>query len=153
MTLFHKMCTHFSVTTIGAILACMALPALSAPTDTVRKYERAGVYNPDLGKPVDLHYVFTESPDLGFKVDEQYYMDGCVRGFVKLEKIPDPDANLFKVLPGFGCEAYGIGFTLDYKKGWTLLPSKTTGKYPTGAFLLNWAETNNKKPAFVLDEK
>lgn len=134
-----------------AMLAATSLLVAAAPL----KYERAGVFNPGLGKNVDLHYEFfdAESPDgLGFKVVEQYYMDDCIRGFIKLELIPDPDAVLYKVLPGFGCEAYGIGFTKDLKKGWHLFPSKTTGKYPTGAFLLNWAETNNKQPSFVLSE-
>lgn len=142
----------FSKLLLTAALVCTTLSAISAPAD-VRKYERAGVYNPDLGKNVDLHYDFTEAADaLGFKVVEQHLMDACVQGFVKVEKIPDPDANLYKVLPGFGCEAYGIGFTLDNKKGWLLSPSKTSGKYPTGAFLLKWASDNNKKPAFVLME-
>lgn len=64
----------------------------------------------------------------------------------------DPDAHLFKVLPSFGSDAYGIGFTLDFKKGWFLTPCKTSEKYPAGAFLLNWAEVNKKTPSFVLSE-
>lgn len=134
-----------------SMLAVTSLLAVAAP----KKYERANVFNPGLGKNVDLHYEFFDadsSDGMGFKVVEQYYMDGCTRGFIKIELIPDPDAVLYKVAPGFGCEAYGIGFTKDLKKGWHLTPSKTSGKYPTGAFLLNWAETNNKKPSFVLIE-
>lgn len=134
-----------------ALLAASSLVAVAAP----RKYERANVFNPGLAKNVDLHYEFADAdlPDsLGFKVVEQYYMDGCNRGFIKMERIADPDAHLFKVIPNFGCDAYGIGFTLDFKKGWFLIPNKTSGKYPTGAFLLNWAEVNKKTPSFVLSE-
>lgn len=136
--------------TIFALL----MPIFASVAQETRSYLRTGVFNPGLNRNFDLHYDLIElDGKFTMRVKEQELMNSCSTGTTKMEKVPDLEAHIFIADTYFGCPAYGIGFSLDYKKGWLLSPSKTTGKYPTGAFLMKWVEEGNRIPAFVLVEK
>ena len=130
-------------------IVALAIPVFASAAEESRTYIKKGV----LHTGNNLKYVLTESDGkFTIRAKEQELMDSCSRGTQKLEKVPDPNAHIFIVDTYFGCTAYGIGFSLDFKNGWMLRPSKTTGKYPTGEFLMKWVADGNRTPAFELIE-
>lgn len=137
-------------TFIAAVLVTSSCALLAQDT---RTYLRKNVLHTGENRHYDLHYVLTESEGrFTLRAKEQELMNSCSRGTTKMEKVPDTDAHIFIADTYFGCPAYGIGFSLDFKSGWLLSPSKTTGKYPTGAFLMKWVADGNKTPSYVLLE-
>ena len=136
-----------------AIIA-LATPVFASAAEESRTYLRKDVLHTGNNLRYDLHYVLAETDGkFTLRATEQDLMDSCSKGTIKMEKVPDSDAHIYVADTRFGCSGYGIGFSLDYKKGWLLSPSKTTGKYPTGAFLMKWVEDGNRIPAFMLVEK
>ena len=134
-----------------AIIA-LAIPVFASAAEETRTYIKKGVLHTGNNIRYDLHYVLTETDGkFTIRAKEQELMDSCSRGTTKMEKVPDSDAHIFIADTHFGCPAYGIGFSLDFKNGWTLLPSKSTGKYPTGDFLMKWVSDGNKTPTYTLE--
>lgn len=126
----------------------------AAVAQETRTYIKAGVLHTGDGRKYDLTYVLTETDGkFSIRAKEQELMDSCSRGNTKLEKVPDPDAHIFVADTYFGCPKYGIGFSLDYSRGWMLRPAKDSGKFPTGSFLMKWVADGNRVPAFVSIEK